>query len=152
MLSFDNYINIHQPHLYLGSELINESEFDIRVIDVLYMDYIQDSMLDKFNEEWTRECLEHSFRHWKYYGLFEGNQIKGFISVQDSDKQVEVGNLISDSKGGGTALMTFIKEKFGKDIFLYCVDEPTTAFYKKQGFDFIDLPRNPYIPMIYRHK
>jgi hypothetical protein len=94
----------------------------------------------------------------KKYGMMSpnGKKITAFIFIEEQKPAVYVAFLCSDTKGGGSTLLKYIKEKYRPNkgytsIYLHS-RKHAMKFYKKQGYEIASLRNrvSSYIPnMIY---
>ncbi len=72
------------------------------------------------------------------YGYFSNQKIIGIISIQETDKTVEIIGIAVDTKERhsdiGTKLIDYVKDKSQK-LIIAETDSDAVMFYKKCGFD-----------------
>jgi hypothetical protein len=90
----------------------------------------------------------------KKYGMMSpnGKKLTAFIFIQEQKPAVYVAFLCSDTKGGGSTLLKYIKEKYrskgGYNLIYLHSRKHAIKFYKKQGYKTASLMNlvSSYIP------
>ncbi len=104
-------------------------------IYVIYSSCMFEPTFDKFKIKVQQMQRDASV---SMYGYFLNEKIIGVISIQETDKTVEIIGIAVDTKerysGVGTKLIDYVKDKSQKRIIAE-TDSDAINFYKKCGFN-----------------